>query len=159
MTSWVSSDPRPRDSSRRTSSSIGTCEVDRHLHGDPQLARGVVRDLGLVDRAREAVEHVAAGLARREDRLAQHVEHHLVRHEVSPRDVLLHLLAERGAVGDVLAQQVAARDVRDPEALGDADRLGPLAGAGGTDEQESHGGHPALSGRAGAQVSTPRVAP
>jgi predicted acetyltransferase len=112
-------------------------EVHRHLHGHAQSLRGREGRLGLLHRAREPVEHVAAGLRRGDHRLAHHVHHHGVRHQVAEVDVGSDRLAERRGILDVLAQQVAAGQVRDAEPAGQASRLGSLAGAGGADQQQA----------------------
>ena len=62
---------------------LGDVEVHRDLHADPEVLRHRVRGLGLLDRAREPVEDVAAGLVRRHHRLAQHVQHDGVGHQVA----------------------------------------------------------------------------
>jgi predicted acetyltransferase len=102
-------------------------EVHRHLHGHAQGLRGGEGRLGLLHRAREPVEHVSAGLCRGDHRLAHHVHHHGVRHQVAALEVGPDRLAERRAILDVLAQQVAAGQVRDAEPAGQASRLGSLA--------------------------------
>ena len=50
----------------------------------------------------------------------------------------LHLEAERRACGDLGAQDVARRDVREPVVRGDPLRLGSLAGPLGAEEQDVH---------------------
>src|SRR3954447_11561004 len=114
-------------------------EVYGDLYGDAEVLRDGVRGLGLLDSAREPVQHIAARGGCLGDRLAQHGEDEVVRDQVTALHVRLSLAADVGAVGDVLAQQVSAGDVGDVEVLRDSGRLGALSGTRRTDQQKSHG--------------------
>jgi hypothetical protein len=116
----------------------GDVEVHRRLHLRPQrLGHGEGR-LGLLDGPGEPVEDIAAGLGRGDDGLAEHVHNDAVRDQVAVVDVLLGFLPQRRLVPDVLTQQVTAGDMRDAEPPGQQLGLGSLAGARGTDQQQSH---------------------
>jgi len=75
---------------------------------------------------------------RGDHRLPHHVQDDLVGHEFATVQVRLDRLAERGPPRDVIAQQLARRDVRYVEVRGDQRALGSLAGTRGRDHQYSH---------------------
>jgi hypothetical protein len=110
-------------------------DVNCGLYARAQLAGDLVGGLRLLDGAGEAVEHVPAATARREDRFVQHVHDDAVRHQVPALDVAAHRAPDRGALDHVLAEQVTAGDVGQAEALGDLGGLGALACPGGADQQ------------------------
>ena len=102
-------------------------EVDREVEG--VCADDAVELLGLVQVAREAVEHepVVERAARREALLHQ-PERDLVGDELALVHVALGLEPERGAVGRLVAKHVAGRKVREAKMLSEARGLGALAG-------------------------------
>jgi hypothetical protein len=114
-------------------------QVQGDLNGRAEVLGDQVRRVRLLDGAREPVEHIAALSARRLDRLAQHVHHDAVGHEIAALHDLLDVAPDRGAFRDVLAQQVPAGDVRDAEMVRDADGLRALARAGRADQEQPHG--------------------
>ena len=88
---------------------------------------------------RDPVEDIpASGRLRGDDRLSHHVQDDLVGHEFAAIQVRLDGLAERGPPRDVIAQQLAGRDVRDVEVRGDQRTLSPLARARRGDHQYPH---------------------
>ena len=113
-------------------------ELEHHVELDAAVGEHVVEDLGLRDRAREAVEQEAAVRVVLGQPVADHVDGDVVRDEVAPVHERLGLEPERGPLADVRAEDVAGRDLGHREVLGDELRLCPLAGSGWPDEDEAH---------------------
>ena len=120
-------------SSRGTTSSITASSAS------PREAEEVVEvvDLGAV--AGEPVEQEAARGIRLREAVAHELAGELVGDEVARLDDRLDALAELGAAGDVLAEDVAGRDRGTSKALRDEHALRPLAGALRADDQEAGG--------------------
>ena len=95
-----------------------------------------VERLRLGQRAREAVEDPAGRGVGPRDPFLDHRDDQLVGDELARVHELLRLAAELGALGNVLAEHVARRDVRDPQLARERLRLRPLAGA--RRSQEDH---------------------
>jgi hypothetical protein len=97
--------------------------LDQQRGGELALlaAQGVGERLGLRRRAREAVEQEPV-LALLLDLLEDHGDHQVVGDELALLHVLLGLRPQLGAVGLVLAQQVAGADVGQPEVVAQAAR-------------------------------------
>jgi hypothetical protein len=94
--------------------------------------------LGLRDRAREPVEDeplVGVGLGQA---IHHHLDHHGIGHVLAAVHEAARLHAERGALLDVLTEDVARRDLRDAVALRETLRLRSLACARGLEEDETH---------------------
>ena len=112
-------------------------KADHAGKGGVVLGEVAEQPLGLGDRAREAVEH-EVGVSEGGERLGDEAVGDLVRHEAALGDVLVGLLAERGAVAAGGAEEVAGGDVGDAQRVGEALGLGAFAGAGRAEECESH---------------------
>ena len=114
-------------------------QVQCHIRGHPELTADQVDRTGLVHVSRDSVQHKpASGRLRGDHRLPHHIEDNLVGHELAAVQIRLDGLAERGPPRDVIAQQLAGRDVRDVEVRGDQRALSPLARARGRDHQYPH---------------------
>jgi PAS domain S-box-containing protein len=85
---------------------LGDIEVNRGLHLGSERADHGVRRLRLLHGPRESVQDIAA--RRGQDGFAEHVHDQGVRDQVTFVHVGFDLLAERGPIPDVLAEQVAA---------------------------------------------------
>ena len=112
--------------------------MDRSLHLSPKALGHGKGGLRLLDGPREAIEDIATGPGGGDHRFAQHVHDRAIRDQIAVVDVRPDRLPERRMVPDVLAQQVAAGDVRDAEPPGKSLRLCSLARAGGADQQKAH---------------------
>jgi hypothetical protein len=77
-------------------------------------------------------------LGRGDDWHAQHVDHKLIGHQIAPHHIRLRSAADHSPLGDVLAEEVAAGDVRDPKVGSQANRLGPLPGTRSANEHQAH---------------------
>ena len=107
---------------------------------DP-LADGLqhaVQGLRLRHRAGEAVEQEASAAIGAGDPLPDHVDHHLVGHQLAAVHVLLGLHPQLGSSLDVVPEDVAGRDLRDAVVPGEEVGLCPLATAGRPEEQQVH---------------------
>ena len=118
-------------------------DVDQDDGG--QLLRNIaelpVECLGLGHGPREAVEDEAVvGLAALQS-VGDHPDDHFVGDEIAPVHVFLRLLAHLGALADGEPEHVARGVVRKFEILLQALALGPLAGAGWSEEYEVQIGH------------------
>ena len=119
-----------RPETRRTISSSGTCDAERGGDRAPVLLERLVERLGLDDGAREAVEQEAVARVVLLEALDDDPDDHVVGHELAGVHEALGLGAQRAAVLDGQAQDVAGRDVREAELVADALGLRALAGAG-----------------------------
>ena len=90
------------------------------------LGQGVVERLRLRAVAREAIEDGADLGVRLVETTEQHPDRDVVRHELPALHEAPRLEADRRTVTDGGPEQVARRDDRDPEALGEHGGLGPL---------------------------------
>ena len=117
--------------------------VDQQRRGDPaaQLGQLLVERLGLLDRARKAVEDEAVLGVVLLQALGGHRDDQIVGHEVAGVHVALRLLAELGPFLDVRAQHVAGRDERQLEVGPQAIGLRPLARAGRAEQDQIELGH------------------
>ena len=113
-------------------------EMGGHLDGGAHRPGDRVRRFGLLDGARKAVENVPTVFTGRLHRLIQHVHDELVGNKVAARDIRLRGTPQLGVVGYVIAEQVAAGDVRDAEVLGQPHCLRALAGTRRTDQEQTH---------------------
>jgi hypothetical protein len=91
----------------------------------------------LVGRARIAVEQEAVLGVLLLEAMPDEIVREGVRHIVAGIHVDLRLLAERGLVAHVAAEDVARRDRRDSVAFRQPGSLGALAGAWGSDQEEA----------------------
>jgi hypothetical protein len=114
---------------------VGRGDVQRGGQPPAQLVELVLERLGLRVVAREAVEQEAV-VALLLDLAEDHRDHQVVGHELARVHVRGRLLAELGRLLDVVAQQVAGRDVRKVEVLAQTGRLRALTGPGGTEENQ-----------------------
>src|SRR5699024_4186233 len=119
-------------------------DVLRHveLHDAVQIQAKALQDalelVGLGNGARETVEEeTGLRVVLLQTRL-DHADGHVVGHQVAGVHVGLGLEAQRRALADVRAEQIAGGNVGDAELLGENGGLGALAGTGGTKENESH---------------------
>ena len=112
---------------------------DVDLEDVVELDAGRLERVGLDDRAREAVEEEAGGAVGLGDPLLDEAEDDVVADERARVHHLLGRQAERRSGLDGGAQHVAGRDLRDAEAAADEGGLRSLAGARGTQQDQSHG--------------------
>ena len=128
----ASGDPFEHDLARNV-------QVEHHV--DRALAGDAIERLGLLDRAREAVEDVAAG-ARigSAEALVDQTDHDLVTDEPAGVHHLLGHHAELGAFTHGRAQHVAGRDVRYDEVPGQPHALRALAGTLSPEDDEAGAG-------------------
>src|SRR3954447_14523223 len=114
---------------------VGRRDVQRRGQPPAELVELLLERLRLRVVAREAVEQeavVALGLDLAED----HRDHQLVGHELALVHVRRRLAAELGLLRDVLAQQVAGRDVREVEVLAQPRRLRAFTGPRRTQQDQ-----------------------
>ena len=102
----------------------------------PASPRSASSDCGLRDRARIAVEDRAVLRVRLGETLFQHLRHEVVRHERARLHDRLRDRAERRPAGDVAPQEVARRDLGNPQGRREPRRLGSLARAGRAEEND-----------------------
>jgi serine phosphatase RsbU (regulator of sigma subunit)/anti-sigma regulatory factor (Ser/Thr protein kinase) len=114
----------------------GDIEVNRGLHLGSEQADHGVRRLRLFHGPRETVQDITG--RRGQDRLAEHVHDQGVRDQVTFVHVGPDPPPERGLLLDVLAEQVAAGDVRDAESRGQQLGLRSFSGARSADQQQPH---------------------
>ncbi len=113
-------------------------ERQHTVEGGVQVLQDVAEFLGLLDATGKAVEQESVrGVGLREP-LPHHVVRDLRGDEVSGVDVLLGLQAERGALPDIGAEEIAGRDRGNAELLGQDCGLCAFAGTGRTEEYKSH---------------------
>src|SRR3954453_22431159 len=115
---------------------LGDVDQEGRGHLPLQLFHLLAQSLGLGHRAREAIQDEAVGRLLLLQALRDHPDDHLVGHQVAAVHELLGLRADLGALLDRRAQDVACREVRQPEVLLEALALGPLAGSRGPEEDE-----------------------
>ena len=114
--------------------------LEQLLLGDGELQHGVelgvvvlqhlVERLGLLYRARVAVENKPGSRVLILDPVLDQLVRQLRWHQIARVEVALGLDAQRGALADVLAEQVPGRDLRDAELLGQLLRLRAFARTG-----------------------------
>ena len=97
-----------------------------------------VERLGLADRAREAVEDRPAAGVRPAEPPLEHAQRGRVRHELAGVDELGDLVAERRVAPDLLAEEVAGRDLGDAEPRGEQVGLGALTGPRRPEQYDEH---------------------
>jgi hypothetical protein len=125
------------ESARRRGPVVEVEEEDR-IETPPDLREHRVQRLGLVQITRESVEHEACrGIGLREA-LADERHGELVRNEIAAVVDRLDPEAQLGLSLHRLPEHVPGRDVRDPVRLGDALRLGALAGPLWAEEKKIH---------------------
>ena len=107
----------------------GDVDLDGELDLAALLAQDVVEGLGLGAVAREAVEDDALRRIALGEPVQEHPDGDVVGHELAAVHVAARLQPDRRAVADGGPEQVARRDVRQPEVPREGRRLGPLAGA------------------------------
>ena len=117
---------------------LGRVQVDRRvqLHAEP--GREVRGGDGLRQRAREAVQDVAARGRRLDHDRGQHVQHDPVGNQVAAGLTGRDLAAERAAGPGFGAQHVTGRDVPRAGPGREAFTLRSLPGAGRSEQQQSH---------------------
>ena len=93
---------------------------------------------GLIDRPGIAVEDEAARHVVIIEPVIDQVVGQAGRHKFPSVEVMLGAHAQRGAVGDVVPEQITGRDVRHAEVLRQPDGLGALARTRGTQQNDSH---------------------
>ena len=131
----------------------GEHHVGRHFDLDRGLERLVTQDrgepVGLLDGAGEPVhEEPAAGDLGMPDAVLDHLQHHVVGHELPVVDERLHLEAQRACLGHLPPQDLAGRDVVDAQVGGDAMAHRALARALSAEDHQL--GETAHSGPPGA---------
>ena len=110
---------------------VAPMPLDCHLMiDDPDRYVSSTQQLGLLDGAGEAVQQETVGGIV----LAQSVTHHVGSHggwnQLAGIHVLLRLLAQVGALGDVGAEKITGRDVRDLQGIGEQRGLGAFTCTG-----------------------------
>ena len=115
-------------------------DIEKYGSVDGEVRAGGMQlhELCLLDRAREAVQDVAALGRSAAYRLAQDLLHQVARNQVAVVDVLGGFLALRCLAQHVLAQQLTTGDVGYAEVFRQANRLRSLARARSSDEQHAH---------------------
>src|SRR4051812_13692349 len=98
----------------------------REVDGFASFCQGVVERLRLRAVAGETIEDRAVGRVGLIESTEQHPDRDVVRDELTTLHEPARLEADRRAVTDGSPEQVAGRDVRDPELLGEEGGLGPL---------------------------------
>ena len=122
---------------RLTTTSSG--DVDQQRRGQPALDAPRARcrkRVGLIDRAREAVEQEAVARVVIGEALEDHADDHAVGHEFAGVHVALGLGSERCRRGDGGAEHVPGRDVRQAEVLGQPLSLRAFARARRSEQDE-----------------------
>jgi hypothetical protein len=114
---------------------------------------------GLLDRAREAVEQEAVASVVVGEALDDHADHDRVGHQLALVHVLLGRAPELGAGLARGAQDVAGRDVREAEILGQQRGLRALAGAGRTQQDQIEFGHREVTLRSPRRAAATRCEP
>ena len=105
-----------------------------------------IRLFGLVEVTREAIEHIAAMRVASISGFAKHLKDEVVRNQIPSPNVLDRLSSYFGVCCNLPAQQLSAREVRDPIVLGKLGRLRSLARTGWGNQQQTHGAE--VTGRA-----------
>jgi protocatechuate 3,4-dioxygenase beta subunit len=118
---------------------VGHVEINDGI-GSHARGRGAhERALRLCEVTRKAVEEISARVDRRPDRVADDVEDEVVGDQLAARQMFSNPQTGLARRGDVGAEQLAARHVRNVEMVGEEGALGALARAGCTEQDESHG--------------------
>jgi hypothetical protein len=115
-------------------------EFEDHVEAGAQLDEHLVQRDGLRHRAREPVEQEAVGGVGFSEAVGDHVDGHLVGHELAGVHVALGLDAQRRALRHVGPEDVTGRDLRHREMGGDELRLSALARPWRPDQDEPHAG-------------------
>lgn len=105
--------------------------------------RGFER-VGLRDRARKAIERHAFGAIGACDAFHHHLDGHIVRHQLTLVHKRLGEHAEWRLFGNVLAEEIAARNVREPELLPQEIGLRAFARPRRSEQNQVLGNHPHL---------------
>jgi hypothetical protein len=123
------------------------------------VERGVER-LGLGPCPREPVEDPAAGGVGLLETVEEHADDRVVRHELPAAHVAIRLPPHGGAGGNRRAQEVARREMRQPELRLQQLRLGALPRPGRSEEHQDRHGRAALraDGRSSPRTRRPAVA-
>ena len=95
-----------------------------------------VEPLSLADRARKTVENASFGAIGLSQPFGHHVAHQPVGNQFTPVHRLLGFAAQLGTPRDVVAQQIAGRNLRNTQYLGDPFCLRSLARAGSPDQDD-----------------------
>ena len=118
-------------------------EVNDRLQLDAlDLLRHPVRLLGLAKGAGEPVEHVATVSRRLENGAGDHLQHHLVGHQVASPQVVRGDLPDRCPAFDFSSEKIPAGQVGDLVVGGQELGLGALSGTRWADQQQAHRGQP-----------------
>ena len=153
---------RRRPARRRTSSSSGTSMSSTPATARAALGEHAVERRGLVERAREAVEHEARGGVRLRDALGEHADRDVVGHERAAVQVARAPRAPSGVPSaHVLAEHVARGDVRHAAGSGHGGRLGALPCTGRAEQEHGRASRPTSSGRprsGASSAATPSAA-
>jgi hypothetical protein len=107
---------------------VGSGDQQHRVQFATCVAEGVGERIGLPGRARKAAEHESPGRVSR-NRIQQHRDDDLVRHETARGDVSGRITAELGPVGAMAPEEIAGGQVGQAEVRAEPDRLRPLAGA------------------------------
>ncbi len=120
----------------------GHLDADGEVHAGAMFGERGVEDLGLGAIAREPVEDRAVGGVGLRQACQQHADGRGVGDEFPALHVGLRLEPDGRPVANGRTEQVAAGDVRHPEAPGEPDGLGALAGSRTTQEDRDAHGRP-----------------
>ncbi len=162
---------RPAARDARQDVRVRDVEVEHGIDAPAQLGQQPVQQDRLGGGPRITVVHATERRPLAVQALGEHLAHHLVRDQLAAVHVPLGLLAEGGALGDLLAEQVPGRDVQQLERRRNALGLRSLAGAGRAEQYHVEGachhslipcgragGGPSRNRRSGASPSAPRSA-
>ena len=94
------------------------------------LSRRSICGLGLAEVPREAVEHIAATAGCLKQRLREDLKDEFVRHQIPAPNVRDRLSSYFGVCGNLLTQELSARQVRDPVMVGELGCLRTFPGTG-----------------------------
>src|SRR5690349_11157617 len=117
---------------------VGYIEEQHGVQLAPFLRQDALHPFGLRDGADHPVEDYATFSLRLGQLLAHDTQNDVVAHQVARLHDRLGLEAERGSVPDGVAQQVAGRELRKLQGLGQDGTLRPLAGAGRAHQKDIH---------------------
>ena len=117
---------------------LGNLEVDHAVERLPRVLQEAGQRLGLRDRAREPVDDEALRGVGRGEALAHQVDDHVVGHQRPAVHIPLGLETEARASRQRFAEDVPRGDVRHSPRVRELARLGALAGAGGSEKDETH---------------------
>ena len=114
--------------------------------------RCAVQPLGLAKRPRIAVEDVAALNVRLRKPRTHHIVHHLVRDKLALVHQTLGSFTEIGPARDIVAQDIAGRDLGDAEVSHQELSLGSLSDAGSSQKENRPGQKASLPGPESVQI-------